>query len=710
MFSSRKILFGCILLVGIFIPCVFAVDVSKSLSQEAQDTFSSQDIFAGDIVVGNLYKKQLRLVQHNEVTSTDTAVKGIVNYYARQWCRQVTSKDILAILSDAAPSFDVVVQQVLPPLTQKDVFAAVMSDRSSSMTSSSSIDSSASLVTLQRAYAHVFSCKAISTPMEEDYTALQREVSSLYYQFLSSSFLTTNISQDNYGEDLFWNGNSDDSQFDLLVDVQSIGNLFFTTFQTAPQVLFYQLPQRTAYEAAQQKMADLGISSSPPVTSFTAPLTTYIGPRRTFISPSVWDTTVSASWSVSLWSSAIVTSSLRGWSLGASLWASADKDIEQFVSATNIENVSSDFNFVLWNQCVSGASLPAPLRSTQEEAITPQEYLSGISSFLDTVSVQDLVDKHLLSGFEARYAGISWSFVETSPWSSSSTSPSSTDYSQQGFVWSQTSTCDAQCRALPLDKQFACQQSCAKSCIKTCDGLPLDEKVLCVNDCACFMVSGPTGPGWKNIENMFSMKFCTEPVQAVYFQRGKTVSSLQWVYNELSTILRWLKASGQTTKFTKSKEALDGNILTKFAEAIDFRINITFKALFPQSSSSTLLRARQQDNEKLVQATLGISAADDYNKYIVLSDVAQYNADSEPSSSYEQTQANVQKFTALSAALQPSSQDTVSLYQQQKYVFLMDDMLSFLQSHQQFWEYTFTSLVDIAGYADTLEQKIKKSQ
>ena len=180
-----------------------------------------------------------------------------------------------------------VVQQVLPPLTQKDVFAAVMSDRSSSMTSSSSIDSSASLVTLQRAYAHVFSCKAISTPMEEDYTALQREVSSLYYQFLSSSFLTTNISQDNYGEDLFWNGNSDDSQFDLLVDVQSIGNLFFTTFQTAPQVLFYQLPQRTAYEAAQQKMADLGISSSPPVTSFTAPLTTYIGPRRTFISPSV---------------------------------------------------------------------------------------------------------------------------------------------------------------------------------------------------------------------------------------------------------------------------------------------------------------------------------------------------------------------------------------------------------------------------------------
>ncbi|MEI7562310.1 MAG: hypothetical protein WCJ39_00920 [bacterium] len=65
-----------------------------------------------------------------------------------------------------------------------------------------------------------------------------------------------------------------------------------------------------------------------------------------------------------------------------------------------------------------------------------------------------------------------------------------------------------------------------------------------------------------------------------------------------------MKNSGKTTKFTKSKEALDGNILSKFAEAIDFTIRVTFKPLFSQSSQSQLLRARQQDATKLAQSNL----------------------------------------------------------------------------------------------------------
>ena len=88
--------------------------------------------------------------------------------------------------------------------------------------------------------------------------------------------------------------------------------------------------------------------------------------------------------------------------------------------------------------------------------------------------------------------------------------------------------------------------------------------------------------------------------------------------------------------------------MSKFASALDFTIRIMFKPLFSQSSSSQVLRTRQQDNEKLSQASLGISSADDYNKYLVLSKVSTYKAAMEPSSSYEQMQANLQKFSALS--------------------------------------------------------------
>ena len=52
----------------------------------------------------------------------------------------------------------------------------------------------------------------------------------------------------------------------------------------------------------------------------------------------------------------------------------------------------------------------------------------------------------------------------------------------------------------------------------------------------------------------------------------------------------------------------------------------------------------------------------------------------------------------------------VSLYQQQKYTFLSQDIFSFLKSHQQFWEYMFTSLVDVLGDATTLQQKIEQAK
>jgi hypothetical protein len=64
------------------------------------------------------------LVQHNEVISTQSALQGVVAYYARKSC-SVTSKDIFAILSDATPSFALAMQQIVPPLTSKDIFASL---------------------------------------------------------------------------------------------------------------------------------------------------------------------------------------------------------------------------------------------------------------------------------------------------------------------------------------------------------------------------------------------------------------------------------------------------------------------------------------------------------------------------------------------------------------------------------------------------------
>jgi hypothetical protein len=37
----------------------------------------------------------------------------------------------------------------------------------------------------------------------------------------------------------------DDSDFDLLVDINALGNTFFSVFNSVPEILFYRLPEAT---------------------------------------------------------------------------------------------------------------------------------------------------------------------------------------------------------------------------------------------------------------------------------------------------------------------------------------------------------------------------------------------------------------------------------------------------------------------------------
>jgi hypothetical protein len=57
----------------------------------------------------------------------------------------------------------------------------------------------------------------------------------------------------NYGKDFFQNANSEDSPFDLLVDIEMIGNILFEGFKPSSEaeVLFYTMPERTDQDITQ---------------------------------------------------------------------------------------------------------------------------------------------------------------------------------------------------------------------------------------------------------------------------------------------------------------------------------------------------------------------------------------------------------------------------------------------------------------------------
>ena len=63
------------------------------------------------------------------------------------------------------------------------------------------------------------------------------------------------LNKSNYGSDFFRNGTLDDSDFDLLYDINQVGKILFDAFKDTPEILFYTLP--TLKKASAQNGGDL---------------------------------------------------------------------------------------------------------------------------------------------------------------------------------------------------------------------------------------------------------------------------------------------------------------------------------------------------------------------------------------------------------------------------------------------------------------------
>jgi len=142
---------------------------------------------------------------------------------------------------------------------------------------------------------------------------------------------------------------------------------------------------------------------------------------------------------------------------------------------------------------------------------------------------------------------------------------------------------------------------------------------------------------------------------------------------------------------------------------LDFKIFTAFKPIFAQKSDAAKQRKAVLENKSLSQATNGLaisSETDNYNKYVVIADVAKNNAELEPVASADTSAAT---FAAVQQAYNSSLSNPIALYQEQKNALLSEDVISFLQSHIAFWDSFFKVSVDMLQDATTLRQKIEDS-
>ena len=715
---------------------VFGIDMSQAFTQAQEQSAGIDSIFKWKSTVSNLFSKALKLVKDTEVTSSVAAFDQLKEYYKP--CTFATI-DFINILYRSNSSFRNTFLLILPKKTKTPT-----------------------LTDINTSYNKFFICKKIANPTSADSANLDTEINAKYLEIYPNIYSMSTINKDNFGSDFFWNGTKDDSDFDLLYDINQIGKILFENIQDSPQILFYKLPKSSAaangvdYWSTQNAYQLWGGGwSFPGTVSSTTPSPT----------SSWWNSWWGSSWS--WWSFTVTTTILSSQTQNISTnknmpQLSDDKEVQNFVDSTKpvVSSNPAGVALVFWNQCLVSET-PPPVEEVTP-LMTSEEYISGINAFIDNASVNDVVNTHLLEIFTQKNPLPSW-------WSTSDSwyaDMVANTYAEQAFGDAAPGTCEYTCNALPLDQQAQCQFSCASSCTRKCNDTrkvsQLDcnasysaqkteceqltslkkaacyvsaaakktacvtqistDEALCLSDCTCFLVAWPNGLWWEKVENMFSIKFCKVPVQTKTVSPWKKVFSIQAIFQEISDVLEWLRDSGQMVKFAKTKEFLDGNVKIKFADNFAFKLLVWFKPVFTQKTTTLKNQEETQANVDLNTAVLDMNIAspeaDDPNKYIIVSDYVINNANLQPATSLQDIDKNIANFQAAATAAKAIKidgdakiQKIIDAYAQQKtHTLFVGNMIQFLGDNQLFLQNLSDALLDMNKMSLELKAKIETSK
>ena len=250
-----------------------------------------------------------------------------------------------------------------------------------------------------------------------------------------------------------------------------------------------------------------------------------------------------------------------------------------------------------------------------------------------------------------------------------------------------------------IDDQIS--QQAIQWCIDKCDWLPIDDKAICIIKCTCTEFSSPA---YNDILKAwtFKIKFCMIPAKNNWFSKnGKTVYSIEEIYNEISAILISLRDSGELLVSRKTSEFLESSTTkNKFGKIFSFSISSSFKSLFSNSNSSIDKRGEEVFLKNLYKSIFGYWEtldSDNKNKYVIIWDPL-----------YEISQNEVIKSSAfgqnkwLTELVDPSI-----LLQEERLIKLNSLVFDFLKTHTAFWQDVIVMMNDINQTAQALSKKDK---
>lgn len=365
---------------------------------------------------------------------------------------------------------------------------------------------------------------------------------SEYEKWKEDQTRVQNLQKSQLWADKYWNNTTDDSPYDIMIDINTIAELMYKEAETPTTPVYYHTPN---FYNSEKKLLALKDAVSPANVRWNTSSDTSQKSKN-------WNNN-SSKWLQNQWNQN------KQWNV---LLPSLSEDIQDFVNPSSnssgngglLDNKNGIKNLFYWTSCVSNdvedklldeeMSSPVEKDNKNLEDFTEEEYADLIDSMVDAVDNFDTL-------WEAKEQEIK-------------SDKESKNIDTQIF---ESKNAD-EIKKLADD---------IKSCWSKCDGLRIDQKASCYVMCACWEYESEVFDPDKfpGLWPIFTIKFCAVPgVNYDFSVWGKKIVSIEEWINEIYWVVDKLAREWKLGTWVPQHNFLDSTTKNmNFSETFTFTIS-----------------------------------------------------------------------------------------------------------------------------------------
>lgn len=662
---NKTLLFVIILwsISSIFFSYTDSASLSKSLGYLYKDLtkkIDNQDLY-WKIVVEDLYQSNIIKQDAEELTNIIDAIKLTKYDIVADYDCNIWDEDMINILYSSDTDIRRKIWNIVQDNIDKNIAFPKAKD---------AIDSCKkfSLCTYSTDYRD---SSFISSPVsvENCFDAI-----NIYFQKNYKNLKNTrDAKQANDWDEVLFNGTLEDSEYDILYDIQQVGKLFFEWTPDAPRVVFYQFPE---VKRNNNSLPDLTIDWFNPEDPWDVWTNDEDENQDNDESNDEIDET-----------SNNIDNGLE-WAENESQESEIDENITTLDELLgwndlwNLINYNNPSSIIPGNTCIEPSEIQGKKISViQEKRLTNEEQkeksLIYIQELKEEIASLMCNNNLICEPGETDICG-DCKTVTNENWEEITVTENDVEEVSEILSALEDSTDQKSIETV-------------KNCYESCEWLWASDKIICIAKCSCGVRESESffdpvkHPGMSPI---FKVKFCTIPPKANTFSKKSTVKTIEAISNTLYAIVASLRNSGQLTTQVKTKEYLDtARARSDFANQVSFTINVDKKRLFDNKLEITQKEEQESLNELFQVGALNmgsdINLPSERNKYIVVWDPAQYKTEEDPKYSY----ASEDAYSINNASLEQESLDMEMMFSDLKKLQIaqMEHYLSnFLEQNRTF--------------------------